>query len=206
MRQSNFARTTFLGLAVLLWICMIGGAYDLLLLHEQASSADGKPPAYWPLRSALKPTKDKYNLIMFVHPKCPCTNASLNELSKITARSKNLNTVICFYKPSGVDRNWLHGRVWDSAASIPEVKKVQDENGVEARVFRSSVSGQVVLYSPSGHLMFSGGVTAGRAHEGDNLGADRILSVVNNQSGRQSSTSVFGCSLIDAATQTGGRK
>ena len=49
-----------------------------------ASRPGGDPeaPARWPEASALVRNADGPTLVLFAHPKCPCTDASLAELAR----------------------------------------------------------------------------------------------------------------------------
>jgi hypothetical protein len=53
----------------------------------------------------------------------------------------------------------------------------------------------VVLYNAAGALLFSGGITAARGHEGDNAGREMVLAhLAANDAGRRAP--VFGCPLF----------
>jgi hypothetical protein len=52
------------------------------------------------------------------------------------------------------------------------------------------------LYAPTGKLLFSGGITASRGHEGDNVGRSAIVSFILNGHAPVNHTPVFGCSLL----------
>jgi hypothetical protein len=73
---------------------------------------------------------------------------------------------------------------------------IDDPDGAETRRFGAATSGETLLYSPAGKLLFRGGITASRGHSGDNYGRDAIVALVNKPSRRFSNTPVFGCSLL----------
>jgi hypothetical protein len=101
------------------------------------------------------------------------------------------------YKPSGVADEWAHTDLWYSAADIPGVTVVSDENGAEARCFSQETSGAAVLYDDKGRLLFTGGITASRGHWGDNDGLTAIVALLRGEGSDLKVTPVFGCSLID---------
>ncbi|HKS16351.1 MAG TPA: hypothetical protein VJU16_03510, partial [Planctomycetota bacterium] len=68
----------------------------------------------------------------------------------------------------------------------------------EARRFGIETSGHVLLFSPGGARLFSGGITSARGHSGDNAGLDLALERLRNPSLPTASTSVFGCLLFGA--------
>jgi hypothetical protein len=53
-----------------------------------------------------------------------------------------------------------------------------------------------VLYGPQGDLLFQGGITMSRGHEGDNPGRSALESLVRHKLFNQVRTSVYGCSLL----------
>jgi hypothetical protein len=73
---------------------------------------------------------------------------------------------------------------------------IRDQGGVEARRFDVEGSGHVLLYAPSGKLLFSGGITPSRGHEGDNAGRSAIVSLILRGHAPVDHTPVFGCSLL----------
>jgi len=94
-----------------------------------------------------------------------------------------------------VPADWEQTDLWRRAASIPGVSLTRDDDGVEAQRFDAATSGQTVVYDGDDRLLFSGGITAARGHEGDNPGRTAILSLLASAGGEQRSTPVFGCSL-----------
>jgi hypothetical protein len=136
---------------------------------------------------------------MLVHPHCPCTRATIGELAELMAHCQGrLTAYVLFLKPAGFSDDWEKTDLWQSAASIPGVNVIVDDDGAEARRFHSATSGQTILYDAEGHLLFSGGITASRGHAGDNDGQSAIISLVNDGAASRTVTSVFGCPLFDA--------
>jgi hypothetical protein len=155
------------------------------------------PMTLFPPSSAVRLVSDKLTLVLFVHPHCPCTRASLHELDRILAETQNkVSVTVVFTIPDGVGADWEQGDLWNSAKRIPGLRVMRDQGGGEAHRFDVEGSGHVLLYAPSGKLLFSGGITASRGHEGDNVGRSAIVSFVLNGHAPVSHTAVFGCSLL----------
>ena len=108
---------------------------------------------------------------------------------------------VLFVKPQGFSEGWEKTDLWQSAASIPGVTVMTDENGIEASRFRSKTSGQVMLYDVNGKLAFSGGITNSRGHSGDNEGRSAILSLLTTGTVTNREAPVFGCPLFEASSQ-----
>ena len=185
-----------------LWIFGIFLGERILVQYENRPGISAVPPSQWPEGNTTLKLSDKPTLIMFVHPHCPCSEASVNELSEIMAQSQNkLQAYVLFLKPEGTDDAWVHTSLWKKAQEIPQVKVMEDENGEQARLFHASTSGQTILYDAQGHLLFSGGITASRGHFGDNAGMNSIVSFVHGGAVKKKSAFVFGCSLWSHSTQ-----
>jgi hypothetical protein len=84
------------------------------------------------------------------------------------------------------------------------VTVVMDDNGTEADRFGALTSGHTVLYSPAGHLEFSGGITLARGHVGENPGQRRVISLVSTGRADSNGHEVYGCGLHDPDPRTDG--
>lgn len=135
---------------------------------------------------------------MFLHPHCPCSSASVAELNRLLTHCKDLVTAhVLFVRPNGVSDGWMDTSLRKSVNAIPGVKTQVDLEGREAGLFGAESSGYVVLYNPDGKLLFSGGITSARGHEGDNTGENLVVAGLNGQVTELKHTPVFGCSLQD---------
>jgi hypothetical protein len=164
----------------------------------------------WPLATACRLSADRPTLIMFVHPQCPCSRASLAELATlITHCEERVAAEVVFFVPPSAPADWAHTDLWESAARIPGVVLRPDRGGAEQRRFAARVSGEVFLYHTDGRLAFHGGLTAGRGHAGDNPGRSALEALLVNGRLPTSTTPVFGCplesqpgSILDGAART----
>src|SRR3712207_4573180 len=129
---------------------------------------------------------------MLAHPHCPCTRASINELARLMTQARGRVTAyVLFVKPEGFSDSWVQSDLWASAAAIPGVTPVLDDGGVEAARFRAATSGQTALYDAAGSLIFRGGITSARGHEGDNAGREAIVSLLTSDEAEEHDTPVF---------------
>ena len=136
-------------------------------------------------------------LILFVHPHCPCSRASLSELSVIMAQSQNrVNAYVLFLQPAGYMQEWVQTELWRSAVAIPGVTPLADKDTYYARLFHAATSGQTLLYDSNGRMVFKGGITQSRGHTGDNSGRREIIALLTEGASKQNETSVFGCPLF----------
>ena len=187
---------------LVLWACTAGAGLGYLVWYSNAPGTTGAPPRKWPVGSAMQPNGERSTLMMFIHPRCPCTRASLEELARIQARCTGLADVYAvFVRPPGVPNGWERADNWRTAAAIPEVHMVVDEDGAEARRFGATTSGHVQLYGAEGNLKFSGGITGARSHAGDNAGADAVQSWLRRGIADHRETFVFGCPLFSSPSE-----
>ena len=185
--------TAALGLA---WITSGIVAAHALLRYENEPGKIGQIPSVWPDSSAVELAKDRPTLLMFAHPQCPCTRASMDELAQIIAHVREgLRVYVLFYTPAGADNDWQNSSNRRTAAQIPGVTVLSDIDGAEAHRFGAETSGHAFVFDPSGQLLFNGGITGSRGHSGDNAGVDAILSLTKKQASSRPHTSVFGCSF-----------
>ena len=185
-----------------IWLLLAASGMAWLAQYESAPGASAQPPASWPAQSRIPRHKSGSTLVMFAHPHCPCTRASIRELSLVMARCQSsVRAVVLFTQPAGFDRGWVESDLWRHAAAIPGVSVMADREGSEARGWGVETSGQVLLYDNSGALRFRGGITPSRGHSGDNLGRSAILAEVAVAVGGKPAPRecfVFGCPLFSA--------
>ena len=174
-----------------------------LLNYVNRPGVPGTPPGRWPASSHLERATSRATLVMLVHPGCPCSRASIEELDRVMARCQGLVSAhILFFKPREFPAAWVRTDLWRSAAAIPGVHVEEDDDGVEAGLFGAATSGQVVLYDAKGSLLFTGGITVARGHSGDNEGEGAIVALLTGKAGGSPApTPVFGCSLRDQAAE-----
>ncbi|HZE13934.1 MAG TPA: hypothetical protein VE086_09265, partial [Chthoniobacterales bacterium] len=76
--------TTLLGAT---WITALAFGGHALIKYETTPGPVGAVAANWPSVSVVPRQTDKPTLLMFAHPHCPCTRASIGELAQIMAHA-----------------------------------------------------------------------------------------------------------------------
>jgi hypothetical protein len=205
--QSKNEKSSRIGIVVSAWavLCVVGMA--VLWRYESAPGKADAAPIQWPAQSELQRAgATHYTLVIAFHPHCPCSRASLRELDRLIAQcGDQLRAIAIFVRPADASPGWEETDLWRDAAAMKNVSVRVDMDGTEAKRFGAETSGQALLYSPTGQLLFQGGITASRGHEGDNDGSDAILAAVLHHIERTDAipkTDVYGCSLQGNEAET----
>ena len=184
--------------AGMLWLAAVIAGSLAMLRYANTPGHAAQAPLQWSANSLIARDSQRATLVMFVHPRCPCSRASVGELSLLMAHCQGrVNAHVLFFKPAGSAAEWAETDLWRSAAAIPGVEVHSDDGGVEARRFHAETSGHTVLYDRARRLQFSGGITAARGHSGDNAGRSAIAALVNGGAPQERGTPVYGCSLVN---------
>ncbi len=182
-----------------LWAVIVGAGVFALAKHGatpgRAAAADVTigPP------KSVPAVAGKMTLVMFLHPKCPCSRASVAELSELMGRcGDRLGATVFVYQPGGEPTDWSRTETVADAANIPGVAVRTDVDAAMARRYGAQTSGQIFLYDASGKLEFTGGITAARGHVGDNDGLETVINIVTGRmtpARPMTGAPVFGCPI-----------
>ncbi|HET9988396.1 MAG TPA: hypothetical protein VFQ65_07745 [Kofleriaceae bacterium] len=148
-----------------LWGIVVAAGIVEMGRYQQTAGEVAAAPPNWPRDTTIARARAGVTVVMFIHPRCPCTRASRSELAEI------------------------------SRTAPPTVRFVITSDAAEARRFGARTSGHVVVYDPTGELLFSGGITVSRGHVGANVGHQIVDTLVHGGTTRRTTTPVFGCAL-----------
>jgi hypothetical protein len=135
------------------WVIAVGFGIRALYAYSTEPGSQATAPALWPEESKLAAPSGRPSIVMFVHPECPCTRASLAELQEIA--------------------NHVGDRASISISS----------DDLEAARFGAKTSGHVVVYDAFGIRRYSGGITGSRGHVGDNVGRRLVEQIIDGAPG-----------------------
>lgn len=196
-------RTCKFGLAACAaWLAAIGIGWWAQASYEQRPGVVLDAPRTWPTDSAVAHHDGRTTVVMALHPRCPCSRATLTELAEFAPRrsgSTDITVLVCAPADAGPD--WTDAGTCRTAREIPGVSVVVDPSGRSAARLGMRTSGHVVVYAPDGHLRFSGGITGGRGQIGPNPGLDALIALAGDRhpasaASIPTSTPVFGCELV----------
>jgi hypothetical protein len=186
------------------WLAATALGFAVLLrYHATPEARAGEVRLAWPSESRLiARTPGRMTVLVFLHPKCPCSSATLDELDSILGRvAATADVRAVFVAPPGAPAGWTATGLRDRASRMAGLRIEDDADGVEARIFGATTSGTTFVYDRDGRLVFRGGVTRSRGHAGDNPGRRAVLALATGETPEAERTPVFGCPLAgdDAA-------
>ena len=124
--------------AVAAWLAAIGVGYGRLLQY----AATAGPGVDLPRASRPAATSGRWRLVMFVHPRCPCTRASLGELGRLAARvGDRTDLEVVLVAPDG-QRSAVDPGLARLIGALPGVRVRHDNRAEEARRLQASTSGR----------------------------------------------------------------
>jgi hypothetical protein len=178
------------------WLAAVASVMVVILSYSNTPGHATMAPNTWPAGSRISRAAGEPSLILFAHPRCPCTRATIGELELLMARSQGkLKAQVWFIHPAETAGDWTKTDLWRTAAAIPGVTVHEDDDQAEARRFHAETSGETLLYDGDGKLMFQGGITISRGHSGDNPGRDAVAALLELATAKQVQNPVFGCPL-----------
>jgi hypothetical protein len=186
-----------LTLGAILWEAAVVVGLVAVMDHESTPGRAGWSGDHWPASSRIPRAPDRPTLILFAHPRCPCLSASVAELARILSRvAGRVSVFVALRAPNTPQPGWEPSDLLERLATLPDVHLIQDPGGDEAVRFGAQTSGDVLLYGADERLLFRGGITPGRGHEGNNPGRNAIIGLISGGSSGLSEAPVFGCPLF----------
>jgi len=188
------ARPVLAVFAIAIWIGLIAVGFAV---WEQYDAT----PNPWAGVTQSRPASGcSHEIVMFVHPHCPCTRVGLKELAGVVRSvGSDVAVRVVFVIPGGSSVGWERGRTWDMVNELAFARVSCDVGGVEARLAGATTSGVVVVYDEAGDVVFRGGITRARGREGENSGRQALAALLNETAPLTRETPAFGCPLLDVS-------
>jgi len=194
-----------LGLS-LVWLATVTSGTIVILNYESRPGENPSQLTQWPHETLMARLADYPTVVMFTHPHCPCTRASVSEFAQIVSMCRELADFrVIAFDPVDANDDWRESDLVESATAVPGVTVFWDKDGQEACRFNIKTSGHVLLYDSKGQLRFSGGITSSRGHQGSNFGRSQLVAWLRKSSEQRAQQAdllespVFGCALVDGS-------
>jgi hypothetical protein len=180
-----------------LWGLACAGAMGVLLTYANTAGEMGGLREGWVVPASFERPADRAMLVVFAHPKCPCTRATMSAIERLQREVPGgFATRVVFYEPDGADATWRGTDLWARAQRLVDADAIPDPGGAIATGAGARVSGCVALFDRDGALLFWGGITPARGHEGESVGLGSLRSVLRGERGTASEAPVYGCELM----------
>ena len=192
--------------AVVIWALLIAAGMSVTGRYDNTPGPARPVASSWPPGTSLTLSPGHLTLLVFVHPECSCTAATLTEIEGLLARHRRTLdvTLIAIIPPARIEQ-WEHSRLLQRAAAIPGLRVFYDYGSVEAERFGALTSGYSLAYSSSGKLRFAGGLTQARGQTGNNLGIETLDQLAENLLPSRNRNPVFGCELRNPVPSGGSK-
>lgn len=191
-------RSLIVGSGLVLWVGALAWGTWTLWAFSAAPGPPAEAPARWPEGTALQRSPGRGALVLFLHPLCPCSRATLGELARVLGAGAPADDVhVVFLQPREPSDRWQESATWELAARLPGALRHRDDGGRLTRSFGARTSGQALYYDADGRLRFQGGLTPARGHEGHSPGHASLEALLRRrpEPGNAPVTPVFGCPL-----------
>jgi hypothetical protein len=186
-----------------LWMAGLLVAAGAMSSRRETRAAVQAPLERWPTASRLVRDSGAPTLVMFAHPYCECTKASLAELRELAPRLEGkVRSYILFARSAkeSVESSRSENRIL--AESIHGVTIVDDQEAREADRFGATTSGQIMLFDAGGEVLFTGGIGPLPHYAGRSPMLLSLIAAIESLSGGgpmgarvQMPNAVFGCEL-----------
>ena len=184
MSEKNHSRISIL---MLIWLVLCVTGFVALAAYSTDAGEQAPAP------NKIEVAKPK--LMMFIHPKCTCTRASVVELHKLVdGVDTDVDIIAYFVEYNSLENTLEESEHWKKLARHDEIIRKRDPEGTKASKYGALTSGHCVLYDANGKLIYQGGITPSRGHEGKSPGQAKILNHLNRTGNTEySREAVFGC-------------
>ena len=189
MLRSRF----FVLTAIAIWLVATAYAYSLMMRFDTRPGVAGNPLLRWPATAAVQLAKRQRTLLIFLHPKCSCSRASISQLQNLRKRFPDaFHTELVLWQPPGRSPAWNQLYRTDSE-DLSGTETIADPGGRVAALFDAHTSGYVLLYGAAGNLEYAGGLTPARGVNNEGPGILALERIMSGSTVGVAHQPVFGC-------------
>lgn len=181
---------------LLAWFAALGMGLAMMAGYAYTPGAMRDAKAAWPREATFSPAGDRPTVVVGLHPRCTCSVATVRELDRILAGVVVRPQVeVLLYRPAGAAEGWERTAFDEDLRRLPAVTVRADVEGKGARAFGMLTSGDIAVFTPEKRLLFRGGLTAARGHEGESKGGRQLRMALSMGHGAWGPFPVFGCPM-----------
>jgi hypothetical protein len=190
------SNASFYGLTAI-WFGLVVAGFAQMASYQSTPGQSAKAARRMPTVAQINPVGGTGTIVMFIHPKCPCTQASLSELERLVSQipAETRTYVVCAV-PAEAGADWLDTALVSRARSLAGVVVLNDTDGAMLSAFDAKTSGETFVYDKNSERIFHGGITSSRGHEGANAGRFAVAELLGGRTEKSCTTPIFGCPLV----------
>jgi hypothetical protein len=178
-----------------IWLIATTYAYSVMMRFDTRPGMAGNPPLRWPATSQVKLAKAQRTLLVFLHPKCSCSRASISQLQNLQKRLPGkFHTELVLWQPLNPSPSWNQLYRTDMG-ELTGTQVITDPGGRAAALFDVHTSGYVLLYGAGGDLQYAGGLTLARAFDLEGPGIVAMEQIMAGSKTTAAHRPVYGCSF-----------
>ena len=118
------------------WAIGLVSGFSLIVSHNFATGNVSSAPIEWPDGINLESDANHPTLLVFIHPQCPCSSATIGELERLLADvNQQVKCTILMVCPSDHVDQWMKSKNTERSKSIEGVQIVVDVDGTTAAKF-----------------------------------------------------------------------
>lgn len=118
-------------------------------------------------------------------------------MERMIATFANKPMIVAYaFVPTGESESWIESETTDKLRAFGNVSILADHDAKACQQFDVATSGHLLVYNDA-KLIFSGGITPSRGHEGGCDSGLAFLHSVNGLSTRRIEWPVFGCAIVE---------
>src|SRR3989442_9935856 len=111
-------------LATAVWLGAFAVGTAAFLHFEFTPGDEARAPLVWPKESSLAFDREGATLVLFAHPHCVCTRASLDELQVVLSHhTRPVRAQVVFVKLPGFSDEEMKDESWEKAGRIPGLER-----------------------------------------------------------------------------------
>ena len=179
------------------WLGLSTAGFVWLANYKAIPGEPVKGQSHWPRESSITRVPGKYNFVLALNPHCPCSQATVTELTRLVNDRADVTLHVLAFHPSAFADGWEECTLLDELKSLPVTRLHVDVNADSAEQFGIFTSGGLALYGLKGELLFQGGITPARGHVGETDAHRAIRSRLLGETTELFTAPVFGCPLRD---------
>ncbi len=194
----TFFQKNWLVLCTVSWLLLLPAAICVQLRYDSLPGIAAVPKTAWPAASKIKYSTITNTLVMVLHPRCPCSRASVQQVASMMNTTNPPKCIFLFYTPSIFAKGWEKTDIWNQASEIPDSVLISDIDGRETKTSEHPHPDRPTFFDRQGFLRYSGGLTEGRGHQGECRNLEAAIKALNDSHKPTTFGAVYGCPVVDS--------